>query len=112
MDRGGDPLRNHGDRLAVTGHVVADGVRLDADEPRRHDLPSGVNARGCLRRAKTSARSDGGDAITAQRDIPVEPRRASSIDHASVLDDDVERAVRWTRRYSGAWSARRQECEQ
>ncbi len=49
-----------------------------------------IDARGGACGAKRAARTDRRDAIAAQRDIAVVPRSASAVNHAAVLDHDVE----------------------
>ncbi len=69
MDGGGDALRDHGDRAAITGHVVADGVRLNVDEARRDDKALGVDAGGGACAGEGAARADGGDVFSADGEV-------------------------------------------
>ena len=93
MNRRRYALRDHGERLAIALHVVADGMRLDVDEARRHDVSGRVNARRGPRRAKCSARSHGGDAVATERDVSVVPCGAGAVYDAAVLDHHVVRVA-------------------
>ena len=90
-DGGGDALRHHGQRAAIADHEVLVRLRLDVDEPRRHDVSRRIDTRCGARTGERSARPDGGDAVATQRDVAVEPGGAGSIDHSSVRDDNVIR---------------------
>ena len=90
VDGRGDSLRDHRERAAIAQHVVRDGVRLDVDEARRDDVTCRIDARPRTRGAKCAARADRRDAIAAQRDVAVIPRRTGAVDHATILDHHVE----------------------
>ena len=60
-------------------------VRVDVDEPRRHDLALGIE----LARAAILDRADGGDAVAVDRDVADPAGRARAVDDETVANDEI-----------------------